>query len=223
MLTPRDRKILIHLGYHGWLSHNQLQRLEFPSYQTLQRRIRKELLKNNWIDRRYHVDKEGKKTPVFRLSKKGKRMFKKDTSQKAIRPHFSQLKLPHRLEVNEVIVWLKTHYLIAIHAFELEYKAGSVRADAYIRYDIPFVLEVDLSGGETKDFIQKNWRDYEREYMQSNLECNYVVWYSDRSDTLFDWIERKTQLEPIFINDEPENIEKVIDYIKPESKIKSIK
>ena len=230
MLTPRDRKVVIHLGFHGWLTHNQLQRLEFPSYQTLQRRIREELMKNDYIERKYYVDEDGKQTPVFRLSKKGTRLFKKDTGNKAIRPRFSQLKMEHRLTVNEVLVWLKTNYkqgmdryYIGINDFELEKKFGSVRADAYVEYDIPFALEVDMSN-ERKDFICKKWRQYEREYMQGNMEdCRYVVWYSNRSQQLYDWIEINSQLEPIFISAKSDNMQKVIDYVNPDSKIKAIK
>ena len=232
MLTPRDRKVVIHLGFHGWLTHNQLQRLEFPSYQTLQGRIRKELMpvasnhdkkKVDYIERKYYVDEKGNQIPVFRLSKKGKRLFKKDTGQGAIRPRFSQLKMEHRLTVNEVIIWLKTHYLIAIHAFELEKKFGSVRADAFVHYDIPFAIEVDMSN-ERRDFICKKWKQYEREYMQGNMEnCRYVVWYSNRSQQLYNWIEINSQLEPIFISAESDNIQKVIDYVNPESKLKAIK
>ena len=222
MLTPRDRKVVIHLGFHGWLTHNQLQRLEFPSYQTLQRRIREELMKNNYIERKYYVDDEGKQTPVFRLSKKGSRLFKKDTGYKAARPRFSQLKMEHRLTVNELIIWLKTHYLISIHSFELEKKFGSVRADAYVHYDMPFAIEVDM-GNERRDFICKKWRQYEREFMQGNMEdCRYVVWYSNRSQQLYEWIEINSQLEPIFISAESDNMEKVIDYVS-DSKVTAIK
>lgn len=212
-MQPRDRQVLIHLGYHGWLTHEQIQKLEFPSYQTLQRRVRELLLPKGWIDRKYLLDKYGNKTTIFRLSRKGGKFFKKDTGQKAHRPRFSQLKVPHRLAVNDVLVELKSTDMITINGFEMEKKLGSVRPDAYIKYDIPYCLEVDLSGGETKDFIQKKWRQYEREFMQGNLKCSYVVWYSSRSQRLFDWIEKNTNLESIYIDDQPEKILEVVDHI----------
>lgn len=215
MLTPRDRRVLLHLGYHGWLSHEQLQRLEFPSYQTLQRRIREELLKNKWIDRAYLPDQEDNIIPIFRLSRKGARLFYKETGQEAQIPRFSQLKVPHRLEVNEILIQLKVNKIIRINGFELEKKCGNIYSDAYIHYEVPFCLEVDLSGGEIKEFIQNKWQQYEREYMQGNLKCDFVVWYSSRSNILYQWIDKQTNLIPLFIDQDPKEILKVIKYIKP--------
>ena len=223
-LTPRDRKVILHLGYHGWLSHRQIGLLEFPyegkqdfdySYQTLQRRTREELLKNKWIDREYLPDKEGNITTIFRLSRKGVKLFNRDTNKKALRPRFSQLKVPHRLEVNDVLTSLKTSDTISINGFELEKKLGSIRPDAYVKYKTPFCLEIDLSGGEIESFIKNKWQQYEKEYMQDNLKCNYVVWYSDRSNQLYKWIDKQTNLEPLFIDLKPNEIFKVISYINP--------
>lgn len=215
MITTRDRKIILHLGYHGWLSHEQLQKLEFPSYQTLQRRIRRELLENNWIDRKYLPDRKGNQIAIFRLTKKGKKWFRHDTGINVNIPRFSQLKVPHRLMVNELIVQLKKENIIHLSGFELEKKCGSIRPDAVVNYNEPFAIEVDLSAGETKEFICKKWRQYEREYMQGNLSFRYVVWYSHkRMNRLYEWIEKKSQLEPLFI-DKADKIFKVIQHIKP--------
>jgi hypothetical protein len=213
---PRDRRVVYHLGYHGWLSHSQIQQLEFPSYDMAQRRIRESLLDKNYIDRDYLSHRNSRKqTPIFRVSAKGKKLFKQDTGQEALRPRFSQLKAPHRLKVNQLIIELKCRDIIEINGFELEKELGNIRPDAYINYDVSFCLEIDLSGGENKEFIQNKWKDYEREYRQNNLKCNYVVWHSKRTDILYEWIDevQRTNLQPIYIEQSPEKILKVIDFL----------
>ena len=233
MITPRDRKVMLHIGLHGWLSHRQIGLLEFPydgkkdreySYHMLQRRLREELLKENYVEchRLPERDSIGF-TPIFKLTRKGARIYKGDTGNKASIPRFSQLKVPHRLEVNNILVTLKKANLIRINGFEIEHKLGSIRADAYIRYKFPFVLEVDLSGTEGKEFIMNKWQNYEREYLLGNTKTNYIVWYSKRADTLQNWIDEvhQSKLIPLFINPPEKNIFKVINYIREQLKLTS--
>lgn len=51
--------------------------------------------------------------------------------------------------------------------------------------------------------------------MQGNLKCDFVVWYSSRSNILYQWIDKQTNLIPLFIDQDPKEILKVIKYIKP--------
>lgn len=47
------------------------------------------------------------------------------------------------------------------------------------------------------------------------FECDFVVWYSSRSNILYQWIDKQTNLIPLFIDQDPKEILKVIKYIKP--------
>ena len=225
MLTERDRTVIIHVGLHGWLSHSQIQQLEFPSYDMTQRRLREELLPNNYLDRKYLSGKNNTRKAIFRLGRKGKKIYKADTGEKAKVPRFSQLKVPHRLMVNQLLIELKSREIICINEFELEKKCGTIRPDAYVYYpENNFCLEVDRSGGETKDFIQKKWKQYQREYMQGNLKTKYIVWSSNRCNQLHDYIKKvhQSRLKPIYINYKPKEILKVIEYLSGSQKVSQI-
>lgn len=214
-LTPLSRKIILHLGLHGWLTHQQLQQLEFPqksAYHSLQRQIREYLFPLKMIERVYLEDG---KTPIFRLSKKGAKVFKEMTDRKAIRPAYRLMNLKHDLLVHQLLIELIRANRIELDDFKLECQINSIRPDAVFTVANlgEICLEVDR-GTEPMIYIQSKWKKYEREYELKNLKSVAVFWYSSRAVDLNEWINeiaKNITLQKRFITPPEKKILRAVD------------
>ncbi|MFW6028990.1 MAG: replication-relaxation family protein [Halanaerobiales bacterium] len=201
MITDRDKRVIVAIGEHKILSHQQIQKLEFSTkagYYNLQRRMRKEYL-NGYLQRWYiDVDSKGNKLALFKLDTKGKNLYKELTGNNYKIPRWNLHYVPHLIETNQVLIDIKE----SIRKFDLEYSIGSVKMDALIqtKRGKKVALEVDLSESEPKKEIIRQFQAYEDLYYHHRIP-DILVWYSNRYERLDKWMEEKstTNLKILFL------------------------
>ena len=181
MITTRDKQVIISIGKHKVLTREQIQYLYFPSYQTAQRRIREEYIPKGYISQPFYIDvsKRGSRMPVYRLERKGKEKYREYTGKKYYTPRWNINYLPHLIELNWVLITLNAEN------FKLEYRKGAVQMDAYFQNT---AIELDHSESETKSEIQRQYENYEKLYMKSDV-LDTLVYVSNRRFKLYNWIK----------------------------------
>lgn len=212
MLTPRDKRLIIHLGYHKQLSHRQMGLLEFPSskhhleysYQSLQSRIRKVFLAENIFSNPLYLDlEEGKRTPIYKLDKNGRKLFELLTTEKCSYTNFNYRYTPHLLQVNDILVELKRKEIIGMNDFIIEHKTDFNVIDVLVDLKKMYLaIEVDLSESDWRKEIQKQYIDYLSISLDKSFELMY---YSNRVDKLREWISEvgDEKVVPYFVERNP--------------------
>lgn len=183
----RDEKVVIHLGYHTQLSQKQIQQLEFPSYQTCQRRIRECLIPEKLISKPTYLYINDKKTPIYKLLKKGRELYETRTGNKAKKKYFSFRYTPHLIETNSILVWLKKRNIINSEQFTIEKNVNNKRIDCLIELENKYIaIEVDLSESDWKKEIQKQYLSYTDIKLDKPFD---LIYYTNRKIKLKKWIK----------------------------------
>lgn len=196
---PRDDKVIKAIGNHKVLSTEQIIKLYFPSYRTCQRRISEVLIPGNYISKPFYIDvsRDNNKTPLYRLEKEGKKLYKQLSGRKYYTPRWNINYLPHLVETNWILILLKD----VIDSFILEKRIGPIQIDAYCKIkNRQVAIEVDLSETETKPEIQRQYSNYEKVYTKTE-DIDMLIYFTNRELKLYQWIKEIaiSDLSPIFV------------------------
>ena len=220
MITKRDKRVVLHVGHHRQLSRQQIQYLEFPSYNTCQRRIRESLIPEKLLKKPVYIDLDGtgKQTPIYTLGKKGKEYFEYATNEKPKTTRVSLKYTPHLIEVNNILIYLKKQGIIN-NNFSIEKRIDDKQVDVVLKFkDFQVFIEVDLSEKDWKSEIQRQFQAYEKLFIRGLLDkgSTILVCYSNRHKKLRKWLTQvsKGYIEPAFCPRKPEKVQEIIKYAK---------
>lgn len=240
MLTDRDLKTILSIGYHQTLSQPQIQKLHFPSYDSCQRRIREELRKNKYISDPFyiHVDLNGSRLALYKLRKKGREIFENFAGREYNNPNWSYKLIPHLSEINRLLIDLIQADLISQEDFEIEKdnrmmiinKEGQeeqliVRMDAYCEINNKAVaIEVDYSEKIKRKKIQQQYLNYEKLYIETGLP-QLLIYFSNRPEWLYRYINEvanpNLDIIPFFVRRNNKEIKYLIEELKKYCNIES--
>lgn len=211
-ITPRDEKVVIHLGYHHQLSQEQIEKLEFPSYHTFQRRWR-----DCYSPEAEHLFEEpvymdlygdGRSVPIYRLARKGRDLFELRTGESAKKRQFSFRYTPHLIETNDMLIGIKAHNyktkksrfspqkgLIGIGDFEIEKQVGNKQVDVLVNFpQFYLAVEIDLSEKDWDSEIKTQFESYVDIFRNKQFDKPlYLMYYTNREEKIQTWISEVTK------------------------------
>ena len=219
MLTKRDKKVIISVAKHKILSKPQIIKLHFPSDETCQRRIRLELLANGYFDNPFYYNIIGtrKRLPLYRLAKKGKKLYKELTGNDYDIPQWGLNYIPHLLETNNITIHLWKSGLFKEFKIERMLTSKIIPDSLMItKTGEKMAIEVDLSEKQRKNEIESKYRSYEKLTKSRSDELDYLVFYTNRPKTLNNWIGGVYNggIKPIFVARTEEGRNKLIRKIE---------
>lgn len=187
MLTDRDKRVIVAVGKSKALSGEQIQQLFFKSYATRQRRFRRELVANDYLSKPFYWT-TGKytKSPLYRLGKQGKKLYKELTGREYKRPSWSERYIPYLLQTNKVLVELNN----IIKDYWLEYtptRESKNQLDSLIELKNGYKVALELDRAtEDKKEIQNQFINYQQELNIYSLP-NRIIFVSQRPKQLHKW------------------------------------
>lgn len=224
-MQPRDKAAIINIGKFNMMSQDQLLELPFEGkkdftiksgYRTFRRRYDRVL--SDYLDDFYiNINKKGERKPIFRLNHRGKRVYQEETGKEYKKPRWSYQAIPHRIEVNWVII----KFYDIINSFELEYKKdkySSLQMDALCRtrqYG-KIAFEVDLSETEPQKTIKQKFKKYQS-FQLNNGYPDWLIFYSNRRSKIYKWLEpiwHNSNLKLFCIKRKDKSIKKMKSKIK---------
>lgn len=212
MLTARDKRLIIHLGYHKQLTHKQMGLLEFPSkedhleysYQSLQRRIREEFLPNKIFSNPLYLDIDKETKAIYKLDDNGRKLFKMIAGENTFETEFNFRYTPRLIQINDILVELKRNNIIGIDDFKIEYKTDYNVIDVLIDLKCKYLaIEIDYHETDWKKEIQNKYSQYTKINLNKPLE---LLYYTNRMNQLKEWLNEvwKPKLNPYYIERNPQ-------------------